>query len=328
MRFAYPWALLLAPLAWAAAAAAWRFGRPAALAYPAAEKTRAATPPLRARLARAIPVILPAAALTCAAVALARPQSVRALPDDGGRGVDIMLLLDSSTSMNAEDLSPTRMGAAREIAKAFVKGRVNDRIGLVTFGGAPLLACPATTDYDALVERLDELTPGMTRSEGTAIGDGLVSAALRLKDLSAKSKVVVLLTDGRSNTGVVDPLTAARAIAGYGIKVYAIGTAGRGPAMLTVDDPRRGRVRVQIDDDLDDELLAEIARITGGKSYRAETRGELAKIFSEIDALEKSAVKRPPVVAVADHHAGAAAAAALLLLAESALSATVLLRWP
>lgn len=328
MRFAHPWALLLAPLAWALAAAVLRFGRAAALAYSAAERTRAARPSLRARLARAVPVVLPAAALTLAAVALARPQSVRALSGDEGRGVDIVLAVDSSLSMAANDLSPSRMGAAREIAKAFVKGRVNDRIGLVTFGGAPLLACPPTTDYDALDERLDELTPGMTRSDGTALGDGLIAAAQRMKDLPAKSKVVILITDGRSNTGVVDPVTAAKAVAAFGIKVYAVGTAGRGPATAVIDDPRRGRVTVQVDDDLDEELLAQVAKITGGKSYRAESKGELAKIFSEIDSLEKSEIKRPPVVAVADHHAPPLAAGALLLLAESALAATALLRWP
>jgi Ca-activated chloride channel family protein len=328
MRFAHPWALLLAPLAWAVAAAALRFGRAAALAYPSGERARTEPPSQRARLARAVPVLLPAAALTLAAVALARPQSVKAVAGDDGRGVDIVLAVDSSMSMSAGDLTPSRMAAAKDIAKAFVKGRVNDRIGLVTFGGAPLLACPPTTDYEALLDRLDDLAPGMTRTDGTAIGDGLISAAARLKDAAAKSKVIVLLTDGRSNTGAVDPLSAAKAVASLGIKVYAIGTAGRGPATMTVDDPRQGRVTVQIDDDLDDELLAQIADLTGGKSYRAQTRGELEKVFAEINALEKSEIKRPPVVAVADLHVPPLAAAALLLLAESALAATVLLRWP
>lgn len=327
MRLLHPWALALAPLAWAAAAAVlWR-GRVAALSFPAGDLARAGAPSRRARLAGAVPVLLPALALTCAAVALARPQSVSALPGDDGRGVDIMLAIDSSGSMRATDLSPTRLGAAKEIAKAFVRGRVTDRIGLVTFGGAPLLACPPTTDYDALLGRLDELQPDMTKVDGTAIGDGLVAAARRLKDLTAKSKVVILLTDGRSNTGAVDPVTAAKTLAVLGVKVYAIGSAGRGPARITVDTPQ-GPVVAQIDDDLDDELLAQIADITGGKSYRAQNRGELEKVFAEIDRLEKSAVRRPPVVAVADHHAAPLAAAGLLLLAESALAATALLRWP
>jgi Ca-activated chloride channel family protein len=328
MRLAHPWALLLAPLAWAFAAAVLLRGRAAALAYPAGEKARAAGPSPRARLARAAPVLLPAAALTLAAVALARPQSVRVVPGDDGRGVDIMLAVDSSMSMSATDLTPTRLGAAKEIAKAFVKGRVSDRIGLVTFGGAPLLACPLTTDYDALIDRLDDLTPGITKSDGTAIGDGIVSAARRLRDAAAKSKVMILLTDGRSNTGVVDPVTAAKTAAAYGIKIYAIGCASRGPATMTIDDPRQGRVTVPVDDDLDEELLAELASLTGGKSYRATTRGQLEQVFAEIDRLEKSEIKRPSVVATADRHAPWLAAAALLLLAECALGAGVLLRWP
>ena len=145
---------------------------------------------------------------------------------------------------------------------------------------------------------------------------------------TAKSKVIVLLTDGRSNTGAVDPVTAAKAVAAYGIRVYAIGTAGRGPATMIVDDPRQGKVKVQIDDDLDDELLAQLADLTGGKSYRAQTSGELAKVFAEIDRLERSEIKRPPVVAVADHHVPLIALALALLLAESALAATALMRWP
>jgi Ca-activated chloride channel family protein len=132
------------------------------------------------------------------------------------------------------------------------------------------------------------------------------------------------LTDGRSNTGAVDPLTAAKAVAAYGIRVYAIGTAGRGPATMTIDDPKQGRVTVQIDDDLDDELLAQIASLTGGKSYRAQTSGELAKVFAEIDRLEKSEIKRPPVVAVADHHVPhGAAEVALMFRAPLWLAAAV-----
>jgi len=271
--------------------------------------------------------LLPALALTLIAVALARPQSVKLLPGGDGRGIDIILAVDTSLSMSSIDIKPNRITAAKEIAKAFVRGRVNDRIGLITFGGAPLLASPLTIDQDALVDRLDSLYPGMTKVDGTAIGDGLVSAAARLKDSTAKSKVIVLLTDGRSNTGVVDPITAAKTVAAVGAKIYAIGTAGRGPALMEIDTPN-GKQMVQTDDDLDDELLAQLAEITGGKSYRAENRGELEKVFKEIDSLEKSEVKRPAVVAVADRHEPPLASAALVLLAESALAATALLRWP
>ena len=328
MRFAHPWALALAPLAWALAVAVLRRGRNAALAYPAGELLRAQGLTPRARAARLAPAVVQAAALTLAAVALARPQKVLAVSGEDGRGVDIVLAVDSSLSMNAMDFKPSRLEAAKQIAKSFVQGRVSDRIGLVTFGGAPLLACPQTVDYSALAERIDGLEAGMTKADGTALGDGLASAVRRLKEGSAKSKVVVLLTDGRSNTGAVDPLTAAKAAAALGVKVYSIGTAGRGPAPMPYDDPQRGRGVVMIDDDLDDELLSEISRITGAKSYRAKNREELAGIFAEIDRLEKSPVRLPQMVAVGDLHAWPLAAALLLLLAESALAATALLRWP
>jgi Ca-activated chloride channel family protein len=327
MRFAHPWALLLAPLAWAAAALVLTRGRSAALSYPAGPRGRAAPQTGRVRWSRLAPALLSALALTLIAVALARPQSVQYLPGGDGRGIDIVLAVDTSLSMSSIDIKPSRITAAKEIAKAFVRGRVNDRIGLVTFGGAPLLASPLTIDHDALVDRLDSLYPGMTKVDGTAIGDGLVSAAARLKDSAAKSKVIVLLTDGRSNTGVVDPLTAAKVAASVGAKIYAIGTAGRGPAMMEVDGPN-GKQMVETDDDLDDELLAQLASLTGGKSYRAENRGELEKVFHEIDGLEKSEVKRPDVVAVADLHQAPLVAAVLALLCELALAATVLLRWP
>lgn len=328
MRFAHPWALALAPLAWALAVAAARRGRSAALAYPAGELLRAAAPTARARAARLAPLVLQAAALTLAALALARPQRVLAIAGEDGRGVDIVLAVDSSLSMNAMDFKPSRLEAAKGIAKSFVRGRVSDRIGLVTFGGAPLLACPQTVDYAALAERIDGLEAGMTKADGTALGDGVASAVRRLKEGSAKSKVVVLLTDGRGNTGAVDPITAAKAAAALGVKVYSIGTAGRGPAPMPYDDPQRGRGVAMIDDDLDEELLAEISRITGAKSYRAKNREELAGIFAEIDRLEKSPVRLPEMAAVGDLHSWPLAAALLLLLAQSALSATIFLRWP
>ncbi|OGS40533.1 MAG: hypothetical protein A2506_11765, partial [Elusimicrobia bacterium RIFOXYD12_FULL_66_9] len=219
MRFAHPWALALAPLAWALAFAVLRRGRAAALAYPAGERLRAGAITPRARAARLAPGILQALALTLAAAALARPQKVLAVAGEDSRGVDIVLAVDSSLSMNAMDFKPSRIEAAKEIAKSFVRGRVSDRIGLVTFGGAPLLACPQTVDYDALTERIAGLEAGMTKADGTALGDGLASAVRRLKEGTAKSKVVVLLTDGRSNTGAVDPITAAKAAAALGVKV-------------------------------------------------------------------------------------------------------------
>jgi Ca-activated chloride channel family protein len=325
---AHPWALALAPLAWIAALIAARLGRIPAMKYSAAPRWREARPGIRAQWARLAPTLAPAGAITLLSVALARPQMVQRLPEVDGRGIDIMLAVDSSLSMSATDFKPNRIEVAKDIAQRFVRGRVADRIGLVTFGGAPILICPLTTDYNALIDLLDSMSPGMTGVDATAIGDGLIAAARRLKDSAAKSKVIILLTDGRNNAGIVDPVTAAKTLTAYGIKVYAVGTAGRGPAMMVFNDPRNGPQSAMTDDDLDEELLSQLAALTGGKSYRAENRAQLADIFSEIDQLEKSDVKRAALVAVADRHWPATAAAALLLILESGLAATALLRWP
>lgn len=328
MRFANPWALLLiVPAALAAAAAVLKPGG-ARLGLPAGDFLRGRAAGVRARAARFAPAGLQTLALVLVAFALARPQKVVRVAGGEGQGIDIVLAIDTSLSMSAVDFKPTRLGAAKEVARKFVQGRAQDRIGLVTFGGAPILACPPTLDYDALQGRIDELEPGMTRSEGTAVGDGLASAVSRLKDSGAKSKVVILLTDGRSNTGVVDPETAAKAAAAYGVKVYAIGVGGKGETSMIVDDPRYGRVKVPVTDDLDEELLAEIARVTDAKSFRAENGGELKQVFAAIDKLEKSKVALPKLAAVGDLHFWPLLLAALCLLLESALSAGPLLRWP
>jgi Ca-activated chloride channel family protein len=328
VRLLHPWLLLLIlPAAAAAAAALLRPGG-GKLDLPAGALTRRRAPSVRARAARLVPPLSLAAALALIALALARPQKVTRLAGGSGEGIDIVLAIDSSMSMKAVDLKPTREDAAKETAKRFILGRAQDRIGLVTFGGAPILLCPPTLDYDSLLGRLEDLEPGMTRVEGTAVGDGLASAVSRLKDSPAKSKVVILLTDGRSNTGAVDPLTAAKAAAAFGIKVYAIGAGGKGESSMTVDDPRYGRVTVPVTDDLDEELLAEISRLTDAKSFRAQNGSELKKVFAEIDRLEKSKVELPKLAVTGDYHAPLLAAALFLLLLESALTAGPLLRWP
>ncbi len=328
MRFMHPWILLMALPVLAAAVGALLRPSGGKLSLPAGERLRARGPSLRVRAARLAPPILLAAALCLIVAALARPQKIVKFAGGAGEGIDIMISLDSSLSMKAVDFKPTRVDAAKATAKRFVLGRAQDRIGLTTFGGAPLLLCPPTLDYDALLGRLDELDAGMTRADGTALGDGLASAVTRLKDSKAKSKVIILLTDGRSNTGVVDPITAAKAAAAYGIKVYAIGVAGKGDSMMTIEDPRYGRVTVPVTDDLDEELLSEISRLTDGKAYRARDGSELKNIFAAIDRLEKSKVALPKLAAVGDLNAWPLGAALLLLLLESALTAGPLLRWP
>ncbi len=328
MRFLYPWLLLLAiPALVAAVVAVLRPGG-GKLALPAGAGLRMRRPSPRARAARAAPPVLLALAACLLAVALARPQKISQFFANEGAGIDIMLAIDSSLSMKAVDFKPTRLDAAKTTARRFILGRAQDRIGLTTFGGAPLLLCPPTLDYDALLGRLDELDAGITRADGTALGDGLASAVSRLKETSAKSKVIILLTDGRSNTGIVDALTAAKAATAFGIKVYPVGVAGKGDSSMTIDDPRYGRVRVPVTDDLDEETLSEIARLTEGKAYRAQDGGELKNIFAAIDRLEKSKVALPKSTAVGDLHSWPLGFALILLLLESALAAGPLLRWP
>jgi Ca-activated chloride channel family protein len=266
--------------------------------------------------------------LLAVVLALARPQRVTSALAGGGRGIDILLAVDVSPSMAATDVEPSRLEAAKLTARRFVEGRVQDRIGLVVFGGASQLACPLTLDYDAVYEQLDSLAPGMTLVDGTAIGDGIVSAVNHLRASDAKSKVVVLLTDGRSNTGLIDAMTAARTAASLGVKVYTIGTGGRGPAQISYTDPRRGLVQGVVEDDLDEELLSQIASITDGRYFRATSLKQLAEVYATIDKLEKSKVELPPIISRDDRYQPFLLIAALLLAAEAALAGTVWLRWP
>jgi Ca-activated chloride channel homolog len=331
MTFAYP-ELLLLVLALAAAlwrAAALARGRRASLPFPVETGALPSRTSFRTAAARWAPLALPAAAALLLIAALARPQRVRSRLAGLGRGIDIMMTMDTSLSMGALDFDPhSRSDAAKDTARRFVLGRVADRIGLVQFGGAAVLGCPLTVDYDALLGRLAELEPGMTRIDGTAIGDGLISAINHLKKSDGKSKIVILLTDGRSNAGLIDPLTAAKAARAFGIRIYAIGCGKRGESVMPLDDPQRGRMLVRISDDLDDETLAEIARIGDGKYFRATSLKELRDVYAEIDRLEKSDVKLPETVSRDDLYRTPAALALLLLLAEAVLSSTWLLRWP
>lgn len=275
------------------------------------------------------PLVLKLAALTLAVVALARPQTMSREPAGAAEGIDIILVLDTSESMRALDFDPfDRMTAAKQAARDFIQRRVSDRIGLVVFGGEPLMACPPTLDYDALLTFLEDVKPGITQSRGTAIGDGLAAAAAHLKDSTAKSRIVVLITDGANNAGLVDPLTAAKAAKALGIRVYTVGAAKHGQALVPVDHPVLGRQMVAIDDDLDDALLTKMGEETGGRYYRATNAKELAEIYSDIDKLEKSTVDRPETVSYTDFYRLLLLPAALLLAAELLLGHTFLVRLP
>jgi Ca-activated chloride channel family protein len=331
MTWRNPWWLVLVPVVLAAAQGAYWFleKRRSAWPLPDGGSLKPLLPRFTSLVARAAPYVLRAAALALCAAALARPQAVRRHAAGLTEGIDIVQVLDTSTSMRALDFAPSdRMAAAKETAKRFVAGRVADRIGLVVFGGAAVLACPLTLDYEALQDTITDLEPGMTGVEGTAIGDGIATGVHHLRSGRAPSKVLILLTDGRSNTGLIDPLTAAKAAASYAIKVYTIGTAKRGESLVPVDDPMRGRVMISINDDLDEPLLTQVAEATGGKFFRATNLRELTSIYAEIDKLEKAAIRRPETVTTSDLFPWVLLPALFLLTAELMLSRTWLLRLP
>ncbi len=233
---------------------------------------------------------LRALALTALIVAFARPQTGVTAEDVTTEGIDIVLSLDLSSSMLAEDLEPNRIDAARQVAADFVRGRRNDRIGLVVFAGDAFTQAPLTLDYDVVTTMLDELEVGVIE-DGTAIGMGLATAVKRLQGSDAESKVIVLLTDGRNNRGEIDPITAAQMARALGIRIYAIGAGTQGLARVPVDDPIFGRRYAQMRVDIDEPTLQETATLTGGRYFRATDRESLEQIYSEIDTLETTEIE-------------------------------------
>lgn len=230
-------------------------------------------------------------ALTLAIIALARPQSGHTLQEVITEGVDIVLTLDISSSMLAEDFKPkNRLEAAKEVAANFVRGRTNDRIGLVVFSGKSFTQCPLTLDYGILLNFMKDLKVGLIE-DGTAIGLAIATATNRLKNSEAKSKVIILLTDGRNNRGEIDPVTAAKVAKALGVRIYTVGVGTRGEALYPVDDPFFGKRYVKMPVDIDEDVLKQVADLTGGCYFRATDRDGLEQIFKEIDQLEKTKIE-------------------------------------
>ena len=228
------------------------------------------------------------AALGCVIIILCRPQTHDSWESSKTEGTDIVISLDVSTSMLARDFNPDRFEAAKEVASKFINGRESDNIGIVIFAGESFTLVPMTTDKAVLVNYIKEIKMGMLE-DGTAIGDGLATAINRIKDGKAKSKSIILLTDGSNNTGVVAPLTAADIAAKYGIKVYTIGVGTTGSAHFPVGVNVYGKVEYQqLPVVIDEATLKSIANKTGGKYFRATSKHVLKEIFSEIDKLEKT----------------------------------------
>jgi len=240
-----------------------------------------------------VPFYLRLIALGAAILALARPQLGYAWEESTTEGIDIQVVLDVSGSMGAKDFQPrNRLEVAKRVVRDFVAGRTGDRIGLTTFAGSALTRAPLTTDRRMLDELVGALEPTLT-ADGTAIGVALASAVARLKDSEAKSRIVVLVTDGVNNAGEIDPASAAAIAEGLAIRVYAVGVGTRGHAQVPVQvrDPRTGRLEtrdVSMAVQVDEELLRKIAQRTGGRFYRATDGDTLEAVFAEIDRLERT----------------------------------------
>ncbi|MBW7887176.1 MAG: VWA domain-containing protein [Bacteroidetes bacterium] len=243
---------------------------------------------LRERL-RHLPFILQMAALTLLIIALARPRTTSKGEDVYSEGIDIVLAMDISGSMLAEDFQPNRIEAAKSVAQDFISGRINDRIGLVIFAGESFTQCPLTVDYAVLKNLIKKVKSGMIE-DGTAIGMGLATAVNRLKESKAKSKVIILLTDGVNNRGEIDPVTAAQIAQTFGIRVYTVGVGTIGQAPYPVQTPFGTRYQM-IPVDLDENSLTKIAEMTGGKYFRATDNRKLKAIYNEIDKLEKTKIE-------------------------------------
>ena len=233
--------------------------------------------------------VLRIAAVAFISIALARPQSSTSWQDRTTEGIDIVIALDISGSMLSQDLKPNRLEASKEVAMNFVSTRPNDRIGLVVYAGESFTQCPLTTDHSVLVNLFQDIKFGMI-NDGTAVGMGLATSVNRLKDSKAKSKVIILLTDGASNTGSIPPLTAADIAKTFGVRVYTIGVGSKGTAPYPVQTPF-GIQYQQVEVNIDEGTLKEIAKITGGLYYRATDNEKLEEIYAEIDKLEKSKIE-------------------------------------
>ncbi|MFC1666413.1 VWA domain-containing protein [Candidatus Omnitrophota bacterium] len=240
---------------------------------------------------RHVPMILRMVAIFIFILAMARPQAGQKEEEIITEGIDIILTLDTSGSMKAEDFKPqNRLGAAKEVMQEFIKSRHNDRIGLVVFARHSFTQCPLTLDYGVLLDLLDGIHIGMIE-DGTAIGTAIANSVNRLRDSKAKSKVIILLTDGINNAGKIDPFTAAKAAAALGIRMYTIGAGKPGGALYPIEDPIFGKRYVRMDTEIDERLLERVAGETDGMYFRAKDEKGLKEIYKTIGKLEKTEIE-------------------------------------
>ena len=251
-------------------------------------------------LLRFIPPILFYVVLALIIVALARPQSTNEQVEQWSEGIDIMLTIDISESMQIEDFKPNRLEAAKDVARNFVAGRFQDRIGLVVFSGDAFSRSPLTTDYELLNSYIDDISFDLIENRGTAIGSALAVSTNRLRESDSKSKVMILLSDGDNTAGNIDPITAAKLAQAYNIKIYTIAIGKEGKVPFGTDFFGRPRY---VENTLDETNLREIAKIGNGNFYRVSDKAALEEVFNEIDALEKAEIKETRYKDTTDYYA-------------------------
>ncbi len=322
ITFAHPWLLLgLLAVPLMVAYYIWRYHKQeAAVQHSDIDVFTGIEKSLRVRL-RWLPYALRTLAVGALVIALARPQSMLSRQQMKVEGIDIVMAMDISGSMLAEDFRPNRLEAAKQVAAEFIDGRKNDRMSLVVFAGEAFTQVPLTVDHRVLLSQLEKIKSGIVR-DGTALGDGLATAVNRIKDSDAKSKVIILLTDGVNNQGSIDPQNAAEIAALYGIRLYTIGVGSRGKAPFPFRD-QFGRVRYQnIDVEIDEPLMQQMAEATSdGQYFRATNKKALKEIFAQIDEMEKSKIDVTQYAQTRDEYAP------WLWLALLALAAEMIVRW-
>jgi len=329
--FAHPWLLLLLLLVPLLAWLKSRASQPAAFLYSSVSLVKSVVGLSRGNVGKIL-LRLRWLALLILLAALARPQLGEGQAKIRASGIDIVVALDLSGSMQAEDFElkgepVNRLVIAKDVLRQFVEKRQADRIGLVAFAGQAYIAAPLTLDHDFLLQNLGRLELG-TLEDGTAIGSAISAAANRLRDIQAKSKIVVLMTDGQSNAGKVSPLTAAEAAKALGVRIYTIGVGTKGVARVPYRDMFGVKRYMEQKVDIDEEALTKVAGMTGGKYYRAENTAGLRKIYEEIDQLEKTEVEVKKYQRYRELFPWFILAGTLILLLEIILSNTVWRRLP
>ena len=275
---------------------------------------------------RHVPFLLRMVLIALLIVVLARPQSTNSWQNSSTEGIDIMLAMDISSSMLAQDLKPNRLEAAKDVAASFINGRQNDNIGLVVFAAESFTQCPLTTDHTVLLNLFKDIQPGIIQ-DGTSIGLGLANAVSRIKDSQAKSKVIILLTDGVNNAGEIAPVTASEIAKTFGVRVYTIGVGTQGEAPY----PFQTAFRIQYQNvpvEIDEPTLKQIAATTGGQYFRATDNASLKAIYEEIDQMEKTKISVQEFSKKQEEYMQWALLVLLLLLVEVLLKNTLLRNIP